>query len=58
MVEKIQTLCHQFGITMTALERELKMGRGTISKWDKSSPSINNLKKVADFFHVSLSYFL
>lgn len=43
---------------MTALERKLKFGRGTISKWKESTPTVDKLKKVADYFGVSIEYFV
>lgn len=58
MVEKISFLCSQNDISVTALERCLGFGRSTISKWKDSSPSVENLKKVADYFSVTVDYFL
>lgn len=56
MFEKISNLCLQKEITVTRLEETLRFGRGTISKWKESSPSVDNLKKVADYFGVSIDY--
>lgn len=56
MYEKIVSLCREKGITVTYLETFLGFGNGTISKWKIVSPSVANLKKVADYFHVSLDY--
>jgi hypothetical protein len=36
------------------LEKELGFGSGTIYKWSTVVPSVTNLKKVADYFHVSI----
>ena len=58
MTEKIENLCKNKGITVTALERELGFGRCTILKWKKSSPGVDKLKKVADYFGVSIEYFV
>lgn len=54
ILDSIKELCEQNSITMTSLERDLDFGKGTIRNWDKSSPSIDKLQKVADYFHVSL----
>ena len=54
ILDSIKELCEQKGITMTSLERDLDFGKGTIRNWDKSSPSIDKLQKVADYFHVSI----
>lgn len=58
IVEKIQELCTQKGITLTGLERELNIGRGIIKRWASSSPNMDNIQKVADYFHVSVDYLL
>lgn len=58
MLEKISKLCSERGITITALERELNFGNSTIAKWREASPSVSKLKKVADYFGVSVDYFL
>lgn len=50
MLEKIKKLCHERGLTISALERELGMGNATIRGWETSSPTVENAKKVADFF--------
>lgn len=58
MLSKIKELCLQKKITITELERVLGFGRGTITKWRESSPSVSKLKTVADYFGVSIEYFL
>lgn len=58
MYNKVKCMCDENGITITALEREIGLGRRTIAKWQKSSPTVENLKKVADYFGVSIEYFL
>lgn len=42
--------CKEKGITISALEKKVDLGNATIKGWAKSSPSANNLKKVADYF--------
>ena len=54
MLEKIEKMCEERGITICALEWTLGFGRCTISKWRNSSPSVENLKKVADYLGVSI----
>lgn len=58
LVGRIQLLCKNKGTNQSGLERDLGFGKGTISKWDKSSPSSDKLQKVADYFHVSVDYLL
>ena len=58
MFLKIVKLCKEKGITVTGLEKTLGFGRCTIVKWKESSPSVDTLKNVADYFGVSIEYFL
>ncbi len=58
MFEKISQLCKQRGISVTALEGILGFGRCTISKWKTSSPTVENLQKVANYFGVPITEFL
>lgn len=54
MVEAIKNLCAKKKITLAELERELNFPKGSIYKWDKNRPSIDKVKRVADFFHVKV----
>ena len=57
--ERIEILCDGKGIgSISALEKELGFGSGTILKWDRQTPSADKLEKVADFFHCSVDYLL
>lgn len=55
---KICILCKAKGISIAGLEKECGLGNATIRGWKESSPSSENLKKVADFFGVPIDYFL
>ena len=50
IVENIRTLCERKGTSIWALERTLGIGNGIIARWSTSSPRIENLKLVADYF--------
>lgn len=54
LYEKVVTLCRNNNLTIAKLERECKIGNGTVRGWKKSSPSIENLKKVADYFNITV----
>ncbi len=56
--EKVKELAEKEGISVSELEANCNIGNGTISKWKNSSPTIANLKKVADYFGVPIEYFL
>lgn len=50
----IISLCKERKISVSKLEREVGLGNGTIKTWQKSSPSVDNLKLVADYFGVTV----
>lgn len=54
IVAKIAALCKARGISIAKLERDLCIGNGTIGRWEKSSPTVENLKKVADYFDTTI----
>lgn len=58
LFEKIETLCVQNKMNLTKLERDCGLANATIRRWKNSSPSAENLKKVADYFGVSVDYLL
>lgn len=58
IVRKIQILCTENNTTLTALERELKFSKSSISRWDNNSPSADKVVKLANYFNVSTDYLL
>ena len=58
LVEKIQALCKRKNITLARLEKDLNFGNGTIRRWDSSSPSIDKIMEVANYFKVSVDSLL
>jgi transcriptional regulator with XRE-family HTH domain len=54
ILENIQSLCQKNSISIPNLEIELGFGRGTMYRWDKSSPKVDTLQKVANYFKVSI----
>jgi len=58
LVGRIQDLCSSKNTTLIGLEREIELGRGTIRNWDKNSPSVDKVQKVAEFFGVSTDFLL
>ena len=57
--ERVNELCAQRGISITALAVELGFSKGTPSNWKTMTnpPRAENIKKVADFFGVPTTYF-
>ena len=56
--EKIEKLAEERGIQIRTLEKQLGFGNKTIKGWKKSSPSLENIAKVAKSFGVTVDYFV
>ena len=56
--DQIKKLCDERGIAVTALEKELGFGRGSIGKMRTVRPSADRIQKIADYFGVSFSYLM
>lgn len=55
---KVRELCSKKNVSVSSVEQSVGLSTGSISKWKIVSPSVNNLKRVADYFGVSIEYFL
>ncbi|MCI8594889.1 MAG: helix-turn-helix transcriptional regulator [Oscillospiraceae bacterium] len=58
MVEKIRALCKKRGISIWALEKKLGIGNGVVARWAQSSPRVESIKAVADFFGITVDELL
>ena len=58
LLENIRRLCSKKPVSIAKLERETGISNGTISKWGTSSPSIDNVQKVAEYFGVTVDQLL
>lgn len=54
----IKAVCKEKGITVSALEEELKFTRGSIYKWSKHCPSAEKLRAVSKKLDKPIEYFL
>ena len=45
-------------LSINKLEQECGLTRGSMAKWDEHAPSPDKVKKVADYFNVSVEYLL
>ena len=54
--ETIKKLCDERGIAVTALEKELGYGRGSIGKMRTSKASAARIREIADYFGVTSDY--
>ena len=50
----IKNICKKLGISINKLEIETGMCRGSVSKWNKHTPTVSNLKIVADYLNTSV----
>lgn len=55
LYENIKKACGKNGTTVFALEHELGYSRGSISKFNKNSPSIKKLQEVATALGVTVN---
>lgn len=51
---KIKSMCRERGIRMYDFARDVGISKTTLGKWDTSEPGLWKLKKVADYFGISL----
>lgn len=59
LLERISVLRAEHGkISINRLEKEAGVTRGSIAKWDDHAPSYDKLKRVADYFGVTVDYLL
>lgn len=57
--DRIKELCNRRSITISKLESDLGFGNSSIKKWERtSSPSVDKVIKVANYFDVSCDYLL
>lgn len=55
---RIRGLCKQKGISINKLEKESGVGRGSVSRCDTHSPSVEKISAIADYFGVTTDYIL
>lgn len=56
--EKIKVLAEKKGVTIQQMEADLHLSDRNTCKWNSVLPRVDSLKKVADYFGVSIEYFL
>lgn len=54
LYDKIKEVCKEKGLSVAFVEKEAKLSNGTISKWNKSSPTVDNLQAVAKVLKVKV----
>ena len=57
-LDRICALCAAEGSNLSKLERDCGLSNAAIRRWENSSPSAENIQKVAEHFGVSIDYLL
>ena len=58
MYNRILILCGKTGISIARLERDTGLGNGTIRRWKSANASVENVRRVAEYFGVSVDSLL
>ncbi|MCO7122061.1 helix-turn-helix domain-containing protein [Ihubacter massiliensis] len=60
MYETFEKLLQQHGVTAYKVSKETGVTQSTLSDWKRgrSTPKSSNMKKIADYFHVSVDYLM
>ena len=58
LYENVKDIAAKKGLSITKLEEEAKLSKGTISKWKMVSPKVDNVQAVAKVLRVSVNTLL
>lgn len=58
IVSRIRSLAENQSLNLAELERRLDFSQGSIRKWNTSTPGVDKLEKLAEYFDVSTDYLL
>ena len=56
--ERIESLRKERKLSQGKLEKELGFSNGSVSKWKNSTPTMERLQKIADYFGVTVDYLM
>lgn len=56
LLQRVKDLVNLKKITIAELERVTGLSQGSIRNWDKTSPGVDKVQKVAEYFNVSTDY--
>ncbi len=54
IVANIKALCQEKRVSLAEVERATGLGNGVIRRWDEVSPRVESVKRVADYFGVTV----
>ena len=58
LLKNIIRLCKEKNISIARLEKETGISNGTIGRWGTSSPTVDNLQKVAEYLGTTIDALL
>lgn len=58
IVERVKRLCHEKGVSVAQMQRDLGFKKGGVYKWNEYRPSIPAVQKMSAYFGKSMSYIL
>ncbi len=56
LLERVQHILNERGLTIKQAERESGLSNATIRKWSTQNPSLESLTKLANYLHISIDY--
>lgn len=56
--ERLTALMKENGLSQAALEKEIGISNGSVTKWKESTPNSNTMNKLAEYFGVTTQYLL
>ena len=58
LISRIREVGKHKSLSLDDIGEQCGLGKKSLYKWDQSSPSVDKVKKVADFLHVSVDFLL
>lgn len=58
LYQRIKGLCKERGVTLTELAKTVGVSDTVFRSWKESSPSIDKVRRIADYFKVSVDYLI
>ena len=56
LLDRVKALCKLKGISLGTMEKEMGISNGASYKWKNSSPSMEMLNRLSNYFGVSVDY--
>lgn len=58
LFDNVVFLCNERNISIARLEKECGLGNATVRGWEHGTPTIGTVKKVADYFGITVDALL